>query len=278
MRIQVHVGLIPKVHLEQKALKTLLKIYPEGDRGRSFHCILNENDERLSKILKCLKDFGLFPRLSDESENESQNGYRFRLEKERIYESIDFGLVNLFEPVAKISLETVKRRTSDGLLIVTSDFEGQPPQLGWVHEPGKTTYAVTHSIKLLMEQADLKGIQFFPAKVMGHKAKQVREQYWELVTNLRMPRLSPGLHLIDGIGGLYEDGKSHACIVKDGFTPAEMRYRSSDLAKLGPFDLARTHEPNGGKAGTFVASKRFYDFCQAEKLEIDWIPVRIDPD
>lgn len=120
-------------------------------------------------------------------------------------------------------------------------------------------------------------VAFAPTTVVGDDAGRYSGHYWELKTDLRLPPLSPACRLIDLDGSPYIAGESRGCIVDDGFEPAELRYEAPRLSATSPFDLARTREPIGEDRGMLVASKRFYDFCQALNLPMDWIPVRIDP-
>ena len=263
MKRIIRVGSIGRRQVAPDTYATITQICPEGDKGTCFHFSFYENDERFARIKECLEKKGEW-KPSD-----------FSIDCEREYESADFEGAFIFELCLTDGLRDVTVRDGDGLLELHSDFWDEPPEIGFA---GMSGTAVTSRLKVLIEKVGLQKLVFKPTKVIGGKAKDFQNFYWELTTYVVMPKLSPVCRLVDFNGNNYIDGLSERCIVKDGFTPAEMHYRASDLATMEPFDLARTHEPIGGQAGTFVASRRFYDFCQSENLEIDWIPVRVDPD
>lgn len=73
------------------------------------------------------------------------------------------------------------------------------------------------------------------------------------------------------------------CVPRDGFyNHAELHYRRSDLAKVEPFDVARTFESFGPRSPvqrpSIIVSQRFYKVCVAHGMKSTWIPVRIDAD
>lgn len=271
MRITTVIGGLQRSKVEKRIYDQISVICPEGDNGRSFRFEFESSDDRLQRIQEVLARGGY--KVWDERGYSLPNEYR--VIRNRYYDQDDLEGVEYFKPWAVASLETTTQRTPDDVLAVSCDFEGEVPPIGMV---GVDAMAVCDRLKLSMEEAGLAHLVFLPAQVVGENASSIREGYWELTSDLRLPPLALGLRLIDGLGGIYEKGKSHACIVDDGFSPPELHYRASDLARVEPFDLARTSEPIGSKAGTFVASKRFYDFCKSQNLQMEWVPVRIDPD
>jgi hypothetical protein len=117
------------------------------------------------------------------------------------------------------------------------------------------------------------------------KITRFAEGLWELSSDLVLPRLSPRCQLQDEKGEPVRDDFSTGIFLReDLYQPPELRYTRSSIRKVEPFDLALTYEPLSGWYPTWewyrhlVASKRFYEFCKARKLKMDWIPVRIDPD
>jgi hypothetical protein len=271
MRLTAVIGGLQRASVEKRIYDQISELCPEGDNGRRFRFEFETNDDRLLRIQDILARGGY--KVWDEHGYSLPNEYR--LTRNRYYDPGDLASVYYCEPWATDSLETANQRTLEGVLAVSSNFEGEPPPIGMV---GVDAMAVSDRLKSSMEEAGLVHLILLPARVVGENASSIRERYWELTSDLRLPRLAPNLRLIDGLGGLYEEGKSHACIVDDGFSPPELHYRASDIARVEPFDLARTHEPIGSKAGTFVASKRFYEFCRSHSLKMDWVPVRIDRD
>lgn len=111
------------------------------------------------------------------------------------------------------------------------------------------------------------------------------EPMYELWSDLILPRLSPTCILHDHLSNPYvEEGAKVGCILHEGFYVwPEMRYRRSDLAAAGEFDIALTHERFGtGAIGEHkrakVVSQRFYQYCLANNLKAKWRPVRIEDD
>lgn len=91
---------------------------------------------------------------------------------------------------------------------------------------------------------------------------------------------APPYPVVDRDGLPYSGDCSNGCFLRDGiFQRPELQYAASAVASLEPFDLALTHEGFGPKPDQFdwilVASKRFYEICEAERLPVNWIPVRI---
>ena len=115
--------------------------------------------------------------------------------------------------------------------------------------------------------------------LVGKSAEPLPGPFWELTSDLVLPRLANTRQLIYGYNSAPFDGDySKVLILTDGFyTTAEYHYRASDLRAIEPFDVAVVSENLGGFPDKIV-SRRFYEFCKKEKLRMEWVPVRIDPD
>lgn len=102
---------------------------------------------------------------------------------------------------------------------------------------------------------------------------------WELHTHLLLPPLSPVCELYELFDPNTDDFSGYA--INDTLhMPPQLRYRSEDLRDIPPFDVARTREALGWGLSDhpLVVSQRFRRFCDANKLKLDWVPVRVDPD
>lgn len=100
---------------------------------------------------------------------------------------------------------------------------------------------------------------------------------WEIESQTAMPALSPDCQLID----LY-DPKGGALTYRDVdeglHFPGLLRYRRDDMVALSDIDVARTREGLGWGMydHPLIISQRFYQFCKAQKLKLDYLPVLID--
>ncbi|MDB5290088.1 MAG: hypothetical protein JWL69_1329 [Phycisphaerales bacterium] len=159
-----------------------------------------------------------------------------------------------------------------------------------------TWHVVPDRVKKLIEHSDLGGVTFKPTLLLSGTYADADAQpipwdsygepWWELDANLTMPPLSDSMMFTDSDGRvLKERDFSNGFHRKEGlYLHPELHYRALDLAKLPPFDLARTYEPFGNRRGydrtdcPLVASQRFYDFCEQHGLKTGWVPVRIEQD
>lgn len=219
------------------------------------------------------------------------------MELDREYDADDFAKCKLLEfrpPPEANNYGAIERGgpNGDGDMIVP---EQQMPEVDFDFLFGRGYwYFVPERIKAVLQSGDLVGVRFRPTYYfpLGMSVEDTDETvrarhgtpYWELDSDRRLPPLSPSIVLVDDKQQAVPHGSPGPCHPRiDGlYRSSELHYRASDLAKIGPFDLARTFEqfvPFGSPGDRpLIASKRFYDFCTEHRLKTGWVPVRIDPD
>ena len=99
-----------------------------------------------------------------------------------------------------------------------------------------------------------------------------------------MPPLAPYSQLTTNDGQPFVGNYDNGCLYLEGLVErSELHYKASDmeaLAAADPFDLALTQERFGIREWVcdpcLVASPRFYKFCVANNLRMNWMPVRLE--
>lgn len=230
----------------------------------------------------------------------------FSLELRRSYDKSDWEPAEFLQPRPKLLIDDDSGRSMTGVVLV------QPRILKCnltVAQADWPAIVVSEKLKSQILEGGMQHIMFRPVGIIGkpeegyaqswyrlttsearEKAKSATitkfaEGLWELSSDLVLPRLSPQCQLQDEKGNPVRDDFSTGTFLREDFyKPPELHYTRGSIQNAGPFDLALTYEPLSGWYPTWqwyrhlVASKRFYEFCKARKLKMDWIPVRIDPD
>jgi len=132
-----------------------------------------------------------------------------------------------------------------------------------------------------MEKSLLRSPNFKEITIL--ETGKVFEGHWELTSEFVLPPLNNASLLFNNDGQPFDGDYDKGCFLVEGcYWPGELHYKRSTLQTVGPFDLARTHERFGNKDSVsfprLIASRNFYDFCKNQKLNLDWWPVRVDPD
>lgn len=109
------------------------------------------------------------------------------------------------------------------------------------------------------------------------------QRWWEMSSPLRMPPMSPSMHLVARLG---DQGLVRVPPGREGFwraddpehiTPAEFHYLRKDFESMGEFDVAETAE--GGSEREYralICSVRLYKHLVAEGYDYGFTPVRLD--
>lgn len=125
---------------------------------------------------------------------------------------------------------------------------------------------------------------FNPIMRMSYSWEEVGgEPWWQITSDLVLPRLSPGSVFIDTYGEPYVEGQSIGCHLVEGFYfYPERHYRRSDLAQVGAFDVALTHERFGvgpqNSHRALIISQKVYRLFVEHKVKAGYVPVRVDED
>lgn len=267
----------------------LQNVYPEGRIRHYFEMRLPSTDARIQEVLRILAESGWIPTRPDKRWDQSRE-YLFRLHRE--YDSSDFASCDLLE-LRIPSKDWVEDawRNKDGRI----ELPGPLKKRLDFRKCNFSWYVVPERAKRILEASDLKRIVFHETiattKSNGERLQLPNWSYfgnpwWELDSDFTMPPLSPKMQFENREGKPVNHGDySNGFHRKDGqYSHPEFHYRESDLEGLDQFDLARTAEPFGNRQGydpfdrPLIVSKRFYDFCVANNLKADWVPVRVDPD
>lgn len=139
----------------------------------------------------------------------------------------------------------------------------------------------------VLEAAGLRGLDFAATRLMprGYKNRKpgewvawetYGEPWWRIVSDVVLPYVAPSVQKRScGDGRLLPRESPGGCYFVDGdYSDYELHFVRSELAALGPFDVASTfeHHPNGW----VVVSRRFYEVCRDHGFDAGFRPVRID--
>jgi hypothetical protein len=252
-------------------VQALLKIHPSGRRfthpiepdrlgerptREFFECELPEGDPTLDRLMQVIKDHGyrLWAGRGESTPLDIIFEYR------RKYETSDFETSALLIPLPKKYVGSGgNKRNEHGLMLLNPELDrnelisfANTVAIGHV-SPDKLI--VSTELKELMEQSGLLQLCFKPVLNKHCPDLGPIPKFWELTSDCILPSLA-NPELFDGF-----------------YKPVEFHYRGSDLKAVAPFDFARCLEYRDP-----VVTKRFYQFCVNQKLDMAWTPVRIDPD
>jgi hypothetical protein len=289
--------------LANQQYQTLVSVYPNGKRPGGFVSMLPAGDPISEEILRLLRSFGKSPRQPPNPYTESV----FRLEYRRTYEKSDWEAVPFLQPRPKLLIDDDSGRSMTNLILV------QPKVLQrkiTIAQASRPAIIVSEDLKRTILDAGLRHSAFKPVGVIGdpdegygqswyrltteearEKAKSAKitrfaENLWELSSDFVLPALSDKCPLKYEDGTPFDGDYSKGCcfLREDLYQPSELHYRRNAISGLETFDLALTYESFGACFPVWswyrelVASQRFYQFCVAQKLNMRWVPVRIDPD
>lgn len=262
---------------------------------RGFRCRAPLDDPKTQEVLARLNDAGLTPWDFNRGQP-LKDGSEYMLEFEREYAKCDYEICEYLEiwPTGKAVHIEASSRTDSGQIILPQRKmpRGFAIMITHLHR----AFFVTERAKLVLEANGMRHVNFRPASYRPSVGKSDEAEgavidrhdqpYWEIDSDFTMPSLSPSMRFTDEDGGPWvRDDFSNGLQAREGFfTRPELHYRESDIANIGPFDLARTFEPFGNYRHydrlncRLIASRRFYETCVANKLKTEWVPVRVDPD
>lgn len=258
----------------QPLFEALCTICPEGRYWNRFFVRLPAEDPRVASLQACLAQAGLTPRRSFAKPLPNQ----YSLEMEREYDRTDWDVAEYLVPRARIDVLGLGR-TGDG----KPKLSRSPiPCTAVVVGGADPEVTVIDWLKDAILQARMRHAQFEEVQ-MCEGASWPGESWWALTSDLTLPALSSHCDLRDEDGQPCDGRRGNGCFLKEGLLRrGELRYTRAAIASVGDFDIALTREWFGGRTGPchprLVASSRFYQFCRKQKLKMDWIPVRVDPE
>jgi hypothetical protein len=283
VKIQTIITVRDTSALDAGAIKCLTDLNPVSSRRSYFRFEFPHEDSRVGEILALLKAQGMRPWPDGTSEaSREATANEYRLTYLRQYEQSDYEKAPLLVPAPHARADLDRSLESDGFLHLLS----REMSKGWSFAEACWWWVVVRGhVKTAIESAGLNHVAFKPVKVNFKDREIETDRLWELTSSFELPPLSPICTLFHSNMTPFSGDYSKGCRLEERhYVPAEFHYRREDLAKLGDFDLARTHEefpyshPNPRKYHKLVASQRFYRFCRQQKYQMNWIPVRIDPD
>ncbi|WP_165246616.1 hypothetical protein [Paludisphaera soli] len=266
----------------EDVIQALSDVYPKGQDGDRFECLLPWGDARLMRLLGVLAAHGLKPSGPGPA---SPSDYHLAIN--RTYSRADLHEAAYLTFQSKTLLYDV-RRDEDGTIRLRSDRLKSGLDLG----SAKTTWlVVSDRVKGLMEHQGLVHAVFRQTRIDGPAGGATRRSegaFWELTSDLILPPMGPPARFIHGRTGAEVPGDSdEPFIFREGvdipgyyFLPTEPHYDEDALRSAGPFDLALTFEKIAGGylGGLPICSQRFRRFCIDNSLEhkLYWTPVRVD--
>lgn len=143
---------------------------------------------------------------------------------------------------------------------------------------------VPDRVRRVIESMGLVGVRFFPVVPVCENKKvvpwgEIGDPWWELASDLTMPRLSPSVEIIAQDGSPFTDYKSQWLSIREGlYINPEWRYLRQDVDGMGAFDLAYSHEHLGKppRGQQLIASGRLYRCFKEHGVRAFWRPVRIE--
>ncbi|MBI3919824.1 MAG: hypothetical protein HY318_00295 [Armatimonadetes bacterium] len=275
MKKTVIVGSIFPEYVGTDVYSQLVSIFPEGQDKRSFRAVLDEGDPRLMLLIGVLESRGFHA-----DRTGARREVEFPMRIERSYDKSDFQSVRYLQVLAKVCMDLDCDRGDTGRGPLRLHAKRIKPKVEIGCGLVKSYIIVADSIRKLFEDSDLLHVSFRDVDIVGRGAEQYQSAYWQLWGDYVLPRVSATCTLTNHLGEPFDYDRDLFCHLKEGlYHTAEVHFAESALTATPPFDLALTYETFGGVDDhQLIASKRFYQFCIAHKLKLDWVPVRIDPD
>lgn len=286
MRIRVQSLPLTERELGFEAFDGIRAIYPEGCSGASVALRLSMDDARLPKILRTIAKAGFDVRLwrnpaGDNRDVVLQFVREYSGEEIDNFEYVEFPILKMDQ----ISPDGGRRSegSSDKIVLFASEARAAGSRMIAVSDV--TAFLVRDPIKRAIEAAGLRGVGFRDVAVVGKRGPAIvvqkeDDRWWELTCDVVLPPMSPRAQLLNRKKQPVPRGTSDGVWVSDGLLfPPEPRYLRSDLAVVGPFDAARTHEAPRGSAHRdrpLIVSRAFRRIMEQFGVRIDWIPVHVE--
>jgi hypothetical protein len=252
--------------LDSDFFDSLVAIYPKGHRHNMLRLELDETDPRMRAILNALDRYGAVPR----NPVKPLLPFHYWFEGHRYYEPADLETCDYLIPCPKLSIDDCFREHDGSLSITLKPTRGGIRSKEPIADASGQGTIISGPIAIKLADEGMEGLSFRQATAMFKGSVD----FWELRSDLTLPPLSPEMAIMGG--DFIRSGWEIPDVL---YLPAEYRYRQSDLARVGSFDVAFTQERLGlWGVQKLIVSRRFYRFCVANKLNVDWQRVHIDQD
>jgi hypothetical protein len=240
----------------------ILRLKPDGERGFNLYLEAQPGNvaeaENIQHIVAICKQRGL---------DKIRGSYRYSAA--RIYEPADLAAAELlYLSGGRGLLHGVTRNELGQLQLPAVRAKASLKLSGVFPDPW---IIISNSVRNTLEAAGLAGLYFGEVVIQGHSVHAVNAAFWELSSSKTLPKIVNAVR--------YENSSFPCYGIEDGsYQHPEIHYLSSDLKKLGAFDIAHTLEPLGKRDPSLIISQRFYQLCLRNKIPLDVWPARIDPD
>jgi hypothetical protein len=252
--------------LDPDFFDSLVAIYPKGRRHNMLRLELDETDPRMRAILDALDRYGAIPH----NPVKPLLPFHYWFEGHRHYEPEDLEACDYLVPRPKLWIEDCFREHDGSLSITVKPYRGGIRSKEPIANASGQGTIVSEPIAARLADEGMEGLSFRQAIVIFKGSVD----FWELRSDRTLPPLSPKMAIMGG--DFIRSGWEIPDVL---YLPTEYHYRQSDLANVEPFDIAFTHERIGNfGVQDLIVSHRFYRFCVANKLNVDWQRVHIDQD
>jgi hypothetical protein len=251
---------------------------------------LPEDDPTLLGVCNLLRSWGLqlvFP--NDVAPYET--GQKFvRVWRYREYDDAELDACELLEPVVPRSAWVkgdwfvIRGKEGESLRMGGRFIEKRSIPKG-VHIVGYDNGGMCclDSVKQQLEPQNFTGLQFVPLAIAKkipfsddfEDAPWKGPPWWYVSSSVRMPSCVPPNYTARFGKRVLPREFPQGTPGEPGFTDCERHYARSEIAPLGPFDVARNGENPNMDSTTVIVSNRFYRFCRERKFHIGFRPVRI---
>ena len=202
-------------------------------------------------------------------------------EADRKYEMEDLdGAGLLLVNIQPIEVQFEHERDADGRLILLPRKLKRGFVMGCIYP---NHLVVSDNAMNLISAVQFDGIEFREVAIPINATADPSQVIWEVWSSKVLPKMANTyqFQVDDQSGQLpFRGDYSKRIVISDPpyRGEGEVHYRRHDIEDFGKFDLASTHEIYLSNHPALVASQRFYQFCQKNKIPLDVRPVRIDLD
>jgi len=271
-----------KEGLPPNVLNEVVKCYPPFSEGSGFRhesrleaqpCD-TQTSSIIDQLLGILSKHGV-PRF----EGWAPGSYYF--EAERVYEPQDLLEAELLLMVFHSNeIQFEHERDAAGRLILLPRKLKRDFVVGSIYP---NHLVVSDKAMKLISAEQFDGIEFRSVASPAGGPIDPSQVIWEIWSSKVMPKMviTNQFRIDDRSGQLpFKDDYSKPIVILDPpyRCGGEVHYRRSDIESCEQFDVAMTFEKFKCDHQALVVSNRFHQFCEKNKIPLNVVPVRIDPD
>lgn len=247
--------------------ESICSLYPTSRKSDFFFLEAKPGDEEsgrlVERVLALCKEQGL-----KETRGETVGSYVYGLV--RIYDAVDLKEAPLLLLLIQRKMfQDADQRDAAGRLWLPATKAKSSVKVGSIYP--KPWIVVSDSVRRTLESGNLASLAFGEVCIKGKSIHGSREPFWELKSHLSLPKMVNSVPFRDSPVETYG-------IEDEPYRYGEPHYRRSELEKVGSFDIAQTFERLGMREHALVVSQRFYRYCLQNKIRLEAMPARIDPE